>query len=131
MHDQITNAYVLLSGLLALLVGALFDVQPVILWVAFFGSAGGVALAKPKSPWAGALLIVAGVFLAGNLVPIIGHYAESFPQKPAAFFSPLILIGFGKKIYDEIDKGIGGLIAAAFEAIKKIIASWSAKLGGE
>ena len=126
MQDFFTNIFILISALLTVAVGYLFDVPPPILWLAAIGSAGGVAISKPHNPFWGFILIFAGTVAIGQLIPIVSHYWPSFPQKPVAFFAGLLFIGHRQ----QIKEGVPKLLAAGFAGSEKLITRLFAKVGG-
>lgn len=127
MQEFFTNVFILVSALLSIAVGYLFDVPPALLWLAAIGSAGGVAISKPYNPFWGFILIFAGTVAIGQLIPIVGHYWPSFPQKPVAFFAGLLAIGYRQ----QIKEGAAKLLTAGFVGAEKLITKIFAKAGGD
>jgi hypothetical protein len=117
MHDQIDSFLVILMGLIAAVIGHLFDVPPTTLWVAAIGSALGVAFSKQASLIEAFLLIMFGTLLTGWAVPIILNFAPAIAQKSTAAFLSFTLIAFRAPIKRELPK----LLVSVFTRLHQII----------
>ncbi len=117
MQDHIHNAAIFLFGILAGLIGTLFDVPAPTLWVAAIGSALGVAFSKQASFKEAFCLIMIGTLATGWAVPFFLKLAPGFAQKSVAALISFLLIGFRVQIKDELPK----LVVAAFARLYQVI----------
>jgi hypothetical protein len=115
-------------------IGFTFDVGPATIFAAFGGSIFGICFSRPTSPWLwGPLLVLAGTFACGWLMPDVLHWLEkiryfpSLSEKATAFLLALAMIG-GRGLIKPTAKT---LYEAALKAVVTRIQSWGSKKSQE